>query len=52
MIGVHSLATICEADRETNSKVTIQRIEVGKEKAIPYTEGEIKEAARRNIEVR
>jgi predicted ATPase len=49
---IHSLATICEADRETDSKVTIQRIEVGKTKAIPYTEGEIKEASRWHIEVR
>lgn len=49
---VRSLATICDADVEVNSNVTIQRVEVGNETAIPYTEGEIKEAARRHIEVR
>jgi predicted ATPase len=49
---IHSLATICSADIETNSRVTIQRIESGKKNAIPYSEAEIKEAAKRHIEVR
>jgi AAA15 family ATPase/GTPase len=49
---IYSLATICDADVDANSRVTIQRIESGKGKAVPYTESEIKEAAKRHIEVR
>jgi len=49
---IHSLATICDADVETNSKVTIQRIESDRKEAVRYTEAEIKEAAKRQIEVR
>ena len=49
---IHSLATICNENVETNSDVTIQRIEAGKAKTIPYSEAEIKEAAKRYIEVR
>jgi hypothetical protein len=49
---VHSLSTICAADAEARRHVTIQRIEAGKHKAIPYDEREIKLAAERHIEVR
>jgi hypothetical protein len=49
---IYSLASICNADVEVNSQVAIQRIEASKKKAIPYSESEIKEAAKRHIEVR
>jgi hypothetical protein len=48
---VHALATICHADVE-KSEVTLQRIELNKKKAITFTEGEIRIAAERQIEVR
>lgn len=49
---VHSLAKICVNGQEDNNSVTLQRIEPGKTKAIPYSEKEIELAASRNIEVR
>ena len=49
---IQSLATVCQSDTEANDTVTLQRIEAGKSKAIPYSEREIRVAAERNIEVR
>ncbi len=51
---VHSLATVCtpEDTSNSNNRVSIQRIEAGKHKAIPYDETEIRLAAERKIEVR
>jgi AAA15 family ATPase/GTPase len=48
---VYSLAHIC-AKADEGNHVTVQRIETGKTKAIPYAEYEIKVAADREIEVR
>ncbi len=49
---IQSLANVCLADAGTTNHVTLQRIEMGKLRAIPYSESEIKIAAERNIEVR
>ena len=49
---VTSLAEICHPDVEAGSQVTIQRIESGRESAVPYSEAEIRIAAERHIEVR
>ncbi|MGO8674206.1 MAG: AAA family ATPase [Capsulimonadaceae bacterium] len=49
---VYSLAGICNEDETSAPSVTVQRIEPGKPKSVPYTEGEIKAAAEWNIEVR
>jgi hypothetical protein len=49
---VHSLATVCTPDMDPSHRVSIQRIEAGKPKAIPYDETEIKLAAERKLEVR
>jgi predicted ATPase len=49
---VNSLAKICTALPQEKNRVTLQRIESGKKKAIPYSEGEIKTAAENKIEVR
>jgi hypothetical protein len=48
---VYSLAHIC-ADADEQNPVTIQRIEPGRSKAIPYAQNEIRIAADREIEVR
>jgi hypothetical protein len=49
---VHALARICREVEDAKSQITIQRIEAGKERAIPFTEAEILVAAQRNIEMR
>jgi hypothetical protein len=49
---VNALAAICHSNIETNSQVTIQRIEAERDSATPYSEAEIKAAAERQIEVR
>jgi hypothetical protein len=49
---VHSLARICSDIRDDEFRVTLHRIESGKKKSVPYSEGEIKMAAERKIEVR
>jgi hypothetical protein len=49
---ITSLASICHADSEAKSEVTIQRIEAGKKKAVAYDEGDIVMAAERHIEMR
>jgi hypothetical protein len=49
---IQSLATVCVTDADASNHVTLQRIEPGKTKAVPYTEPEIQQAAARNIEVR
>lgn len=47
-----SLAAICRDEPEGGSRVSIQRIERGKTKAVAFTEREILLAAERGIEVR
>lgn len=49
---VYSLARICREVDDAKSQVTIQRIEAGKERSVPFTEAEIRIAADRNIEIR
>ncbi|MDD5262906.1 MAG: ATP-binding protein [Methylacidiphilales bacterium] len=49
---VDSLAKICVGDLDPQYRVTLQRIEAGKKKSVPYSEGEIKMASARKIEVR
>ncbi len=49
---VYSLAQICEAREVAGSHVTVQRIDPGKSRAVPYDEDEIAVAANREIEVR
>ena len=49
---VKSLASICRDNVRVGSDVTIQRLEIGGTKAIPYSEAEIKTIAEDNIEVR
>lgn len=48
---INSLAKICNT-QDQNNPITLNRIEVGKKKSVPYTEGEIKMAAERGIETR
>lgn len=49
---VYSLAQICSGQSEGRNSVTVQRIDPGKTKAVPYDEDEITVAASREIEVR
>jgi hypothetical protein len=49
---IKSLADLCYAETEVAENVTLQRIERGRSKAIPYTADEIEVAAEKNIEVR
>jgi hypothetical protein len=49
---VTSLASICRAEPEAMSEVTIQRVEAGKRKAVAYDESGIVMAAERHIEMR
>ena len=49
---VESLAKICIVGKIIKNRVTLQRIEAGKKKSIPYSEGEIRMACERKIEVR
>lgn len=48
---VYSLAQIC-TDSDPDNTVTVQRIETGKSKAVPYDQEEITVASEREIEVR
>ena len=48
---VYSLAQIC-SNADMQKSVTVQRIEAGKKRSIPYDEDEITVAASRDIEVR
>jgi len=48
---VYSLAQIC-ASAEADSAVTVQRVEPGRDWAVPYDQEEITMAATRDIEVR
>jgi hypothetical protein len=48
---VYSLAHIC-AEADERNPITVQRIEAGKSKAVPYAQNEIRIAADREIEVR
>jgi hypothetical protein len=49
---IHSLASVCLSGHDANNAITVQRIERGRPKAIPYSENEIMVAAKNNIEVR
>jgi hypothetical protein len=49
---VHSLAKICANQKDPDNRVSLQRIETGKHKSVPYSEGEIRMASERQIEVR
>jgi AAA15 family ATPase/GTPase len=49
---VNSLAKICNDGQDIQHRVTLNRIESGKKKSIPYNEGEIRTASERKIEVR
>ncbi len=49
---VYSLAFLCGEKPDPDNLITVQRIESGKSKAVPYTESEIKEAAAKKIELR
>jgi AAA15 family ATPase/GTPase len=49
---IHSLASVCLSETDSTNTVTLQRIEMGKVKAVPYSESEIRVAAEKNIEVR
>jgi predicted ATP-dependent endonuclease of OLD family len=48
---VYSLAQIC-SNRDMQKSVTVQRIEAGKKRSVPYDEAEITVAATRDIQVR
>lgn len=49
---VHSLAAICRDVPNSESHITIQRIESDKDTSIRFTEKQIKQAADRDIEIR
>lgn len=49
---IQSLAQVCVSETDADNRVTLQRMEPGRAKAIPYSEPEIVQAAERNIEVR
>ncbi len=49
---VHSLATICRDVSDSESQITIHRVEHGKNELIRFTEKQIKTAADREIEIR
>jgi len=49
---VHSLATICDSNGGSVGDVTIQRIDTGLKKSVPYDEKEIRMAAEYHIEMR
>ena len=46
---VNSLASICQ---NTGDQITIQRVDAGNTKAVPYSEAEIREAVEHDIEMR
>jgi hypothetical protein len=49
---IQSLATVCVSELFPSDVVTLQRIEAGNRKSIPYSQSEIRVAAEKNIEVR
>lgn len=49
---VRSLAEVCCSEEDAGENVTLQRIERGRKKSVPYTSKEIEVAASRGIEVR
>lgn len=49
---IKSLADLCYTETDARDNVTLQRIEVGNSKAVPFTDDEIEIAAEKNIEVR
>jgi energy-coupling factor transporter ATP-binding protein EcfA2 len=49
---VHSLAALCNSKDEPEDAITIQRIEANKNKAVAFTQSQIRMVAERDIEVR
>jgi predicted ATP-dependent endonuclease of OLD family len=49
---IRSLAELCYQETDVADNVTLQRIERGRNKAVPYTAAEIEVAAEKHIEVR
>jgi len=49
---IQSLSSVCLSDKDEDNPVTLQRIEGGKSKSVPYSESEIVVASDREIEVR
>lgn len=49
---IRSLAEVCCSETDAGENVTLQRIERGRKKSVPYTAAEIEVAAARGIEVR
>jgi predicted ATPase len=49
---IKSLAELCYAETDVSENVTLQRIERGKTKSVPYTAREIEISAERQVEVR
>jgi predicted ATPase len=49
---IKSLADLCYAETDVAENITLQRVERGKTKSVPYTADEIEIAAEREIEVR
>jgi predicted ATPase len=49
---IRSLAELCYSETDATEHVTLQRVERGQPRAVPYTESEIEAAAESNIEVR
>ena len=49
---VHSLAAVCRKDADTTERVSIQRIDPERDKAVAFSERDIVMAAERQIEVR
>jgi predicted ATP-dependent endonuclease of OLD family len=49
---IRSLAELCYEETDVAENVTLQRIERGERKSIPYTAAEIEMAAKNRVEVR
>lgn len=49
---IKSLASICRSEPDSDDRVTLQRIEIGKRKPVSYSENEIRESAWDWVEVR
>lgn len=49
---VHSLASICRDVKDSESQITIHRVEIGKTESIRFSERQIRAAADREIEIR
>lgn len=49
---INSLASLCDVDPKAMSRITIQRLEPEKNRAVRYTESQIAAAAKQRIEIR